>query len=102
MPLLHITLKQRHTACAYYFQRQRTVVAFLASGYNTCDEFGWFSSLLCSRTMLRRPSVYLSTLREEGCSSNAFARAADRSAAGWNNHADLGSAADRSAARAAL
>ena len=61
---------------------------------------GVFSSLFWSRMMLRHPSAYHSTRREEGCSSTAFA--ASRCAAGsdWSNHADRCSdpAAQRDAA----
>jgi|GEM_PF-5538028 len=50
-----------------------------------------FSSLLCSRTMLRRPSVSPSIVREEGCSSTAIGAPVPNSPRAWNNLADRGS-----------
>jgi hypothetical protein len=52
-----------------------------------------FSSLLCSRAMLRRPSVYLTTQPEEGCSSTAFGVPDGGAAAVWEKPANRASAA---------
>ena len=51
-----------------------------------------FSSSLCDRTMLRRPSFCQCTPREEGCSSTAIAPRLARGPAVWDNLAYRGSA----------
>ena len=52
-----------------------------------------FSSSLCDRTMLRRPSKSPGTPREEGCSSTAIGHVRHGHAAVWINPAVRGSAA---------
>jgi hypothetical protein len=47
-----------------------------------------FSSSLCDRLMLRQPSIYHPTLREEGCSSTAFNRPPREGDKCWNNSTD--------------
>jgi hypothetical protein len=50
-----------------------------------------FSSLLCSGTMLRRPSASPSIPREEGCSSTAIRNIAMRMRVVWDNPVGRGS-----------
>jgi len=59
----------------------------------TFDEFFGvgFSSVLCTRAMLRRPSNYQATPREEGCSSTAYGFLDLISQVAWNNLASRGS-----------
>ena len=52
---------------------------------------GWFSSLFWSRMMLRHPSAFQSTCREEGCSSTAFGLGGVPEKTVWTNPAVRGS-----------
>ena len=48
------------------------------------------AQVLCTRAVLRRPSVYLPMHHKEGCFSPAIGRAVSWPAAGWNNPARRG------------
>jgi len=61
-------------------------------GTTFLDRFVRFSSLLCNRTMLRRPSFCPRTHREDGCSSTAFGYQLNSVPAVWINPATRGSA----------
>jgi hypothetical protein len=67
------------------------VVSAPVSGYRVLCSRGRFSSSLCDRTMLRRPSTFHPTPREEGCSSTAFDTVYAIAYPGWCNLADRGS-----------
>ncbi len=70
----------------------RFYFAFMQSGTLFCVGSSGlrFSSLPCSRAMLRRPSKWLVKRPEEGCSSTAFGRKSPVPGKGWSNHADRG------------
>ena len=57
-------------------------------GYRVFCSRARFSSSLCDRTMLRRPSICHLTHREEGCSSTAINRPPREGDKCWNNPAN--------------